>query len=48
LLQAPQKRRKAKPTKPKNTSPLNKRGKNRKTTKRDGFKIYDMKKKKNS
>ena len=48
LLQAPQKRRKVKPIKPKNTSPLNKKGKKRKTTKRDGFKIYDMKKKKNS
>jgi len=48
LLQAPQKRRKAKSTKPKNTSPLNKKGKKRKTTKRDGFKMYDMKKKKNS
>jgi ATP-dependent RNA helicase RhlE len=46
LLQAPQRRRKAKPTKPKNTSPLNKKGKKRKTTKRDGFKIYDMQKKK--
>lgn len=48
LLQAPQKRRKVKPIKPKNTSPLNKKGKKRKTTKRDGFKIYDIKKKKNS
>jgi ATP-dependent RNA helicase RhlE len=47
LLQAPQRHRKKPNKKPKKeTSPLNKRGKKRKTTKRDGFKIYDMNKKK--
>jgi len=45
LLQAPQRRRKS-TAKPKKDNPLNKKGKKRKTTKRDGFKILDARKNK--